>query len=702
MSQTHPFFSQLAPYANAISRSWKMVASFTCVGLLAGIAGYRWVNPTYTSQVVIQVATEQRRSVPNARQLDMVDLLQSDSKSETEIELVQTNSVVDPVVRGQHLGFVGKSEGILRRLQQKDGSVEIDSLRLPALPDPTRDFWRLVTLSDLDSFAILSPGSEMVLKGRVGSLSQVQVGKDTLAIQVASLQSEPGETFRLAVLEHAEAVDAVQSKIKVSERGRKTGVIELSFTSGSPEKAQRILNALAASYIERNVEVRAEETRKSIDFLQRQILPVKARLDSLEDILNGYRLKKGTVDIGAEARVALDEQSRIQQQLLALDQQKQELLRLYRPDHPAVAAIDAQRTKLEQALAGSSRQMRSLPLTQQQIQKLNRDIDVNQQLYTSLLNNIQQLQVVMGGQESSARIVDPAERPARPSRKLAYYALLAGILGGFGLGAMVAVSLHLARARIESPADLEEFGFPVHSQIPESSVENSQRRTKGKRPALASLAPDDLAIETLRAVRANLEWGWSNDQARVLAVTGPIPGVGKSFVARNLAVLFAQIGRRVVLVDADLRRGSLHDQIEGQDCPGLAELILGEQPLESLLRPTGVPGLLLLGKGMRTSNPSDLLASPRFSSALETLAKHTDVVIVDTSPLLLVSDALHAMSKATQSVIVLEANRHPPREIREVLRRIGPAQINKLGFVLNHCELSNRAYQTYTAPPART
>lgn len=676
-------------------KGWKFIlASAIACGAFAWVVG-RLLPTSFKADCLVQIDTEANRSTGLLG--DLAKLAQSESKAETEAELIQSRAVVGPVIQELGLDNWWASKGLTRKLQGKAGRLQIPKMTLPPR-QVGAPAWTLVALDADSNFILRDPAGRIALRGIVGQWADTLIGHDTLGILLESMESEPGEIFTISKLPFSSAYKLMAKKLTVAEKGKATGILQLGFSADTPERAANILNAIADSYVHQNVDVRSGESRKTLEFLQAQLPKVRFTLDSLEGILNSYRFKKGTVDIGSETRVILQERSELQQQLIELGQRRQELLRLYKEDHPSIEALEAQRTQLIRALAGSSNQVKQLPLTQQQLDKLVRDVQATSISYNSLQNNIQQLEMVRGGELGSARVVD---RAIPPSRKTSPIRAVLVILG-LGFGAAGAYSFlflkKLLRRGIEKATVLESMGIPVLTQIPFSSVQkDADRKTKGKSPArpLAEVNPSDLTVESMRSLRIALDVSLTGSDRRIVAISGLMEGDGKSFVAQNLACLFAQTGRKVVLVDADMRLGHQHQSFGLRPSNGLAELLLGKTDLESALLGTGCEGLKLIPCGLDKNRPTELLSSPAFAQLLSVLSSRFDFVVLDTPPVLHVTDPLVVMRASTRSILVAKAGAHSRATVIEAMRRAKVADVQSVAMVLNRCDFDPVQYEAY-------
>src|SRR5690606_17915778 len=262
-----------------------------------------------------------------------------------------------------------------------------------------------------------------------------------------------------------------------------------------------------------------------------------------------------------------------------------ELDRSYTRDHPAYRALLSQIGELEARKAGFRRQVSALPDTQQQLLRLTRDLQVSNELYPALLNQAQQLDVARAGTVGNVRIVDPAvvntSEPVKPRKALVV--LVATLLGAFLAIAAVFVQ-RMLNPGIEDPSVIEELGLPVYAAIPLSSskaLPTSKRdrkglhsiRADGRQHLLAVAEPADLAVEALRSLRTSLHFAMLEAKNNVLTISGPRPGVGKTFVSANLAAVIAQGGQRVLVIDADMRKGTLHKILGVSHTEGLSDVL---------------------------------------------------------------------------------------------------------------------------------
>ena len=373
---------------------------------------------------------------------------------------------------------------------------------------------------------------------------------------------------------------------------------------------------------------------------------------------------------------------------MELEQQREQALQRFTPQHPAVQAIDAQIGQIRTEQKGVEGRIKQLPETQQELLSLSRDVQVNTTLYTTLLNNSQELQLAKAGTVGNVRIIDYAEAPSDPAKpKKAVILAVSIVLGGF-LGIALIFLRRALHSGVEDPMDVERaLGLPTYASIPFANEQVRIQRLVSKGRAqgqiLAHIQPNNIAIEALRSLRTALHFALLEADNNVIMLTGPSPGLGKSFVSINLGAVLAGAGERVVVVDADLRRGHLHEYVASDRVPGLSDYIAGDVSLADVTRETVVENLKFISTGTTPPNPAELLLGERFSELLKELSALYDHVLIDTPPVLAVTDAAVIGRLAGCSLLVLKAGDHPMRMIEECVRRLQNSGVALKGTLFN-------------------
>lgn len=319
---------------------------------------------------------------------------------------------------------------------------------------------------------------------------------------------------------------------------------------------------------------------------------------------------------------------------------------------------------------------------------LERDVQTSQQIYETLLQRAQETGVSTELKTSNIRIVDRAEKPQTPvsPRTLLNLTLALGL--GVVLGLGLAFFFEYIDSSIKSPEDVRAYlGLTTLGMVPALSP----KTWKGREPLINAGVPPNFA-EAFRALRTNVLFSAADEGTRRLVVTSTGPGEGKTMVAANLAIGFAQTGQRVILIDADMRRPRVH-QVFGQNQePGLSNLLVGHTAASTTIKKSGVPGLWLLNAGRLPPNPAELLGSQRFKEFIELLSEHFDSVIIDSPPIMAVTDSAVAATAATGVVFVVGAEMTSRQAAAVAIEQLQKGRPHLLGAVLNRVELERNSY----------
>jgi tyrosine-protein kinase Etk/Wzc len=274
--------------------------------------------------------------------------------------------------------------------------------------------------------------------------------------------------------------------------------------------------------------------------------------------------------------------------------------------------------------------------------------------------------------------------------------VLSLLFGSFA-GVALAFAKKALKAGVDDPELIEKHvNIPVYASISHSNRQDrlykDMRANKSRRAILAVDAPNDPAIESLRSLRTALHFGMLNVRNNCIMIAGPSPNVGKSFASVNLAAVLTSNDKKVLLIDGDLRRGHLHEYLGQERENGLSDYISGKVDLAASLHGTTVPGLTLIPTGTIPPNPAELLLHERFSQCLEQLTPDYDHVIIDSPPILAVTDATIIGQMVGGTLIVLRAGLHPMREIEQAVKRLQQSQVNLRGLLFNDVDIQNQRY----------
>lgn len=661
--------TDLAQIFKDLLKNWHIMTLCLFAAGVVGVFVALWIRPVYKVDALLQIESKNNKGSMNMMG-GLGALFASTSPAETEIELIKSRQVMGAAVDKMHLVYKAEPMGFVDRLLHKEGRLELSQLEIPWDNIPKDEYkdkeWFVVAKDSVGGYDLLDHKNQVVFSGNAGQTYKFPYAGDSASIGVFRMEARAGQKFVVSKILRLQAIDSFRGAFDVKEKGKKTGVLEFSYQDIYADRAVAILNEVASSYLRQNVEERNAEAQKTLEFLEKQLPDVKAQMDSSLMNLNAYRNKVGSVDINAETQLILQRRMKLQQDILALQQRKQDAIRLFHSEHPTVKTLEDQENALKRELAGTSSQVKRLPATQQEVLSLQNEVELSKSVYTSMLNNIQQLRLVSAGEVGSVRIVDFAEEVTKPSKPNKKIIVLIALFLGFMVGAVIVSIRTKFSSGVKSASFIEkETGFTVYAKVPKGNPQG----TKGTRP-LAVVEPDDVAVESLRALRSSLEFSMMDEGASVIGVSGLIPGVGKSFISVNLAALFAGLGKKVLLIDADLRKGRLHKEFGIKRGEGFSQVLLKSVEVEKVVFPTEVENLFVIPCGNVPANPAELLGSKRYNELIEKLKTEYDLIIVDTPPIMLVTDAALACRVAGQIVMVIEYNKHSIEAIQDGMAQL--------------------------------
>lgn len=691
----------------AVAGRWTIIGIIAACLLLAGLYCLL-IPPTYEADGTVQVEDNTKSGgMSDLGQISSL-LLGTPVETEAEIQILQSRLVVGQVidkmnleveVTPRHFPIFGSAIARWRHDLAEPAAaplglgsfawggerLEVTSFDVPA--SEVGNVYRLRALTE-GNYELYDDSGNKVLTGKVGERATAGDGRTSIFVQ--SMSARPGTGFRVTRRSRPELIDEIGKNLSVSEEGKQSGVIQIGFTGKSPEFVTDFIANLENAYLRQNVERRSADAQMSLEFLNKQLPQLKAALDGAQARLAAYQKNHGAPDVTAETQLLLQHNVDLETQRLQLVQQRDEALQKYTPEHPTVKALNQQMASLERELTELKTKTSALPATQQEVLSFMRDLDVNTQLYTAMLNSIQELQVAKAGTIGNVRIIDAPLLPTEKSKPKTTLTLALALIGSAILGmAVVFVQRALLRG-IDDPSEIERaFGLAVYAMIPFSKDQQrlaslmSRGGGKDKRYVLALTDPDSVAIEALRSLRTSLHFALLEAKNNVVMLTGPSPGLGKSFVSVNLAALLAASGKRVVLVDADLRRGRVHEFIGTSSGPGVADYVAGTATLDEISFKELTEGLTIMPRGSSPPNPAELLLNQHFSELMKALSQQYDLVIVDTPPVLAVADAAIVGALAGTTFVVLKSGEHPTREIDDTIKRLAGAGVHVKGILFN-------------------
>ncbi|WNC92380.1 polysaccharide biosynthesis tyrosine autokinase [Paraburkholderia sp. FT54] len=696
-----------------------LIVLTTAAMLFLGVAYALVGTPLYKAEAMIQVDRDPGSDTLNDKLGDLASLFQSKASTDAEIELIRLRMVVEETVRILHLDVKAAPHrfpllgALIARQVPAGGSASPvlgmssfawggESLGPTQFDVPAALYdqpFRLMVVGE-QAFELRDPDGRTVLRGRVGVAGQGMTQYGSVQLKVDGMVARVGTSFDLKRASTQLTTADLQSALNISEKVKQSGIVAISLEGPDALRTAATVNRVASIYVQRNVDRKSAQAQQMLQFLGDQLPQLRADLDEAEAKYNAFRTQNGTVDLEAEGKLLLQSIVDSKTRLIELEQQRSALAQRYTAEHPSVQAIDAQIGELQEQQSAFNEKVAALPNMQQQALRLMRDVRVDTDLYTKLLDSTQQLRVLKAGQLGNVHTVDyaeVAEKPVKPKKVLVI--ALSGVIGLL-LGCTIAFVRSTMNRGLETPSEIEgAVGVPVFAIVSRSarqrSLQQSVRGGASVLNVLAAIRPDDVAVEGIRSLRTALQFGLLKSHTNIVMLTGPRPDVGKSFLSVNLSAVLSAGGKRVLLVDSDMRRGDVHKYFSLPSKPGLSDVIGGVETASAVYRQV-VPNLDVLTSGGIPTSPAEMLMSDAFGKLLAQFSKQYDVVIVDSPPVLAVTDPVLIGKHAGLTLLVVRHGRHSAAELQESVRQLSSVGRAVDGVLLNDVPQRASAYGAFS------
>jgi len=659
-----------------------------------GIAFALLSTPIYKADALIQIEEKSSGGI-SSMVGDMGELFSQESSATTEVEIIKSRMILGETVDKFNLTTVTSPNYapiVGKGFARLTGDINHIAVSRFTLPSYASGYAHTIQILDAEqgTYQLVRDEERVILQGKVGELATA----DDYSLFVAGFESHNGFEFSIAKQSRLEAIEWLKASLSLSEQGKQTGILKLSFEGENKQQISEILNHISQIYFLQNVKRNSAEAEKSLEFLESHLPGIKSELTGYEDVLNNYRQKNESIDLGLEAQSTLKVMVELEAQLNELTFKESDISQRFTKDHPAYKSLIDKRKTLLGERERLNKQVQKLPKTQREVLRMTRDVEVNQQIYIQLLNKVQELSIIKAGTVGNVRILDDAQAYARAVKpKKPLIVVLATLLGGMLSVAFVLVKAAFHRG-VESPDQIEQIGLPVYAAVPKSDLQieltnrfkSKKQQTKGTQALLAESNPADLSVEALRGLRTSLHFAMLEAKNNVLMISGPAPGIGKSFISTNFAAVAAKTGQKVLLIDADMRKGYLQQSFGVNWDNGLSDVLSGKQEFAQSVKSTPVENLDIITRGQVPPNPSELLMHPRFAELMEWAAKEYDLVIVDTPPVLAVTDPSIVGAFAGTTLMVARYGQNTIKEIDVARNRFEQSGIEVKGVIFNAIE----------------
>lgn len=719
----------LRDYVDLLWEGRKTLALSVGGFLGAALAYLLLAPPTYKADALLRIDKNKALlTAPLRSENNRAPAEAENPRAQREAEILRSRSVLGKVVDSLDLAVQAEpvyfpliGEVLARHHDARDGLASPwpgfgrwafggEKLKIGRFSVPERYFGEEFTLMVLEQgrFRLLDPDGAPLLQGPLGQELRADLkDQGPLVIRIDELRANPGARFVLTRQSQLTTIENLKKAFSAKEASKDTDILTVELKGRDPEQLARSVNDIADTYVKATVHWESAEAAQKLAFLEAQLPVIKTRLEQAEAALSAFREKHGAVDISTEAEVLLKQSAEIETFGIQLKQKYEEQTQRLEDAHPDMVATKAQISRVEKKLADLNRRIKDLPRTQQNMVSLARDVQVNTELYTSLLNSAQEQKVASAGSIGNSRIVDYAVTPEKPAWPKPFIVLAIASLLGLTTGSGTVFLRNSLRRHENYPALLEyKVGLPLFAAIPHSKAQRRLGRLlsqdQGEAGVLATRDSHDISVESLRNFRTTLETTLASHESKIIMISSPAPGMGKSFVSANLASLLASIRKRVLVIDADLRNGRLHRAFGTKRGPGLAELMAGEAALGDVIVTLPGAGVDFIPCGRDITSPAEQLALGNLDIWLEEMKAFYNHILIDSPPILGATDAAIIGKFADATFLVVKEGRYTAQELEVSRRRFLQAGIPVQGFLINDMKegSSYSPYYGYAYPKA--
>ncbi len=681
----------------------KLIISVTAVFTVLAIVYALFATPIFQADAMIQVEQKQGNALISSLSQILPD---SQPQSTPEIALLQSRMVLGKTVDDLNLQanveqkyFPLFGRGWARLTGEKAGQLGISRLYLESVDGKTPKV--TLTVEDATHYHISGKGVEHEFRGTVGQL----LSEKGVSLMVDSIKAAPGTQFDVIYQSRLDAINGLLKVFTVADQGKDTGMLNLTLSGDNQVQIKDTLNSISDNYLAQNIARQAAQDAKSLQFLSTQLPQVRGDLDTAEDKLNAYRRKSDSVDLSLETKSALDQIVNVDNQLNELTFREADVSQLYTKSHPTYKALLEKRQVLEQEKGKLNKRVSGMPATQQEVLRLSRDVDSGRAIYMQLLNRQQELSIAKSSAIGNVRIIDDAVTQPQPIKPKKVIVVLIGMV----LGALLSIGIVLLRVflrrGIDSPEQLEELGINVYASVPVSEWLNKQNvartgKLKSKKQVewgsfLALENPADLAIEAIRGLRTSLHFAMLEASNNILMISGASPNAGKTFISSNLAAVLAQGDQRILFIDADMRKGYTHKLFNTGFENGLSDILAGKATIAQCVKPISSVNFDFISRGQLPPNPVELLMHKRFKELLDWASANYDLVMIDTPPILAVTDAAVVGRYSGTTLLVARFEQNTAKEIEVSVKRFEQSGVEVKGCILNGVVKKASSYYGY-------
>lgn len=561
-------------------------------------------------------------------------------------------------------------------------------------------------------------GEELIAQAETGVPVTVEIpGRDALTINVEELDAPAGVEFSVSRASLQAAVSQLRSNLSTETTDTKSRMVTVKLRGHDPVHIADLTNAILGEYTDVKLGSQNRSSDEKLEVFEEQLPKVEAELRAAELALSNFRRNAGSFGEDTQTNFKLGQLDKLETELLEKEVERDDLLKRYTVNHPTPKRLQKEIDVLNDKLRQVRGTLSARPDTQRELTILEDELETKRKLFIEISEGLQKLRLSNVGNVGEVQIIDDALPPRKPVSPSALLAIVGGTLTTLFLYTLY-LTLRSALSTVISDQDSLEraSGLPVYMNIPKSSAQrrlgsptavNPRKLLPGSSGGDASKAisgnvlalskPEDYSIENLRGLRSMLEDVMADADNNVLMFTSPLPSMGKSFLSMNLAVLVAQTGKKVLLIDSDYQRGQLHKSLGLPVGPGLPEVVRGKSELKETVKATSVANLYCIPRGYSGAGNGgvDMPSDKEFGAFLNAVAPRFDLVIIDTPPVLSVSTAASLGKHAGSTIMVVKEGEVKEPQLNEALKRLTFSGVRVSGCIMNGSSTPTPRHYTY-------
>jgi len=743
---------------NILKRYKYLIIAVMLISLIVSII-YAYYKPNiYEANALIQINTKSDTAVSNDALKEALQGNSLSTGIDTEKEVIQTRFIIMKAMKyvdlTTHIWGVNSLHKSIElyldspiKVDVKEGKGNIFVLK----PIDDNSF-------ELSVKGINEDGEKFSFSGNFNYGEDIQNDYFELTVTKTGKEFEYNK-YKFVVYEPAYYAQDIKSlDISVSKINKKANILNVSYRDPVALRARDFVNALVKEYMKQNIKLKTQNATKTLEFINKQLRIISGNLKKSEKNIEDFKSKEKTADIELSTQNVSKKLSDFESQVGIIDMQisilkkslqklktkrglstltlagsgaetasvtslirelqqalldRDSLLESYTPSHPVVKKITSRinnlkniiresilnilssyqekKKLLQQQMAKYQNELGKLPKIQQNYLGLERKFDFNNKFYTYLLEKKTETEIKKAATVNQNRVIDYAllpQVPVKPKRKLI---ITVGLMFGLILGVVLAFIRNAYDNTIKDVEEIEEeLGIPIAATIPKYKTQ-----VDGERELVIKTKPKSSVAESFRLLRTNLKFLTPKSQSTVVAVTSTVAGEGKTSIASNLAVALQMLNKRVIIINLDLRKPTLHKAFGIANGRGLSAYLSDQVGLDKILKHTNMEKLDIITAGSVPPNPSELISSDKMFELIKRLKKYYDYIILDTPPVGVVTDARVILEEADITLYVVRYG-YTKKDLLNLIKKLYK-EINKKNFaiVLNDAEVDLTAGYGY-------